>query len=89
MCIEKPLQKLEIKKEWTNALKWLLDRGFVRVSGDYLIAANHDYMSNFSMRGIGESIKMFASGELIGERVLPIALKELFPGSIIIHNGRR
>jgi len=89
MCIEKPLRKSEIKEEWTNAVKWLLDMGFVRISGDYLIAANPDYMDNFSMRGIGESIKMFVNEELIGERVLPIALKELFPGSIIIHNGRR
>lgn len=89
MCIEKPLRKSEIKEEWANAVKWLLGMGFVRFSGDYLIAANPDYMDNFSMRGIGESIKMFSDGELIGERVLPIALKELFPGSIIIHNGRR
>jgi DEAD/DEAH box helicase domain-containing protein len=32
---------------------------------------------------------MYCDGKLIGERTLPIAVKELFPGSIIIHNGVR
>ncbi|HID42290.1 MAG TPA: DEAD/DEAH box helicase, partial [Archaeoglobaceae archaeon] len=91
MCMEKPLQKSEIKKEWMNALKWLLNNRLVTTAGYHFVPSklSRDYMSNFSMRGIGESVKMYANEELVGERVLPIALKELFPGSIIIHNGRR
>jgi len=48
-----------------------------------------DFIKNFSMRGIGESVKMVVNQDIVGERSLPIALKELFPGSIILHNGKR
>lgn len=60
------------------------------VSNGYIAVEDaRQFLKNFSMRGIGESVRMIAGGKKVGDRVLPVALKELFPGSIIIHNGRR
>ncbi|RLI01876.1 RNA helicase [Candidatus Bathyarchaeota archaeon] len=91
MIIEKSLSEREIKKEWRNIVDYLVNRNFVKkVRGKYSAAMpSFKYFADFSIRGIGESIKMIANGEIIGERQLPIALKELFPGSIIIHNKKR
>jgi len=91
MCMEEPMRAEEVGKEWQNVVKWLLERGLL-VELDGLLVASKTakaFMENFSMRGIGESVKMLKDGRVVGERVLPIAIKELFPGSIIIHNGER
>ncbi len=90
MCIEKPL-RLEEAEPFTQILSELEDRGLVvRREGMYFPTVHGiEFARNFSMRGIGESVKMYSDGKLVGERTLPIAIKELFPGSIIIHNGVR
>lgn len=98
MCTEKPLERSEVKPEWTGTLEWLNKVGLIGPEGEgkgewgngYIASEEaKGFLKNFSMRGIGESVKMIANGKKVGDRVLPIALKELFPGSIIIHNGRR
>jgi DEAD/DEAH box helicase domain-containing protein len=91
MCMESPLLKSEIKQEWQEAIEWLKQKGLiVELDGEFIASSRAiDFLANFSMRGIGEAVKMIKNGEVVGERVLPIALKELFPGSIIIHNGER
>ncbi|WP_456468065.1 DEAD/DEAH box helicase [Archaeoglobus sp.] len=90
MCIEKPL-RLEEAEPFTQILNELEDRGLVvRREGMYFPTVHGiEFVRNFSMRGIGESVKMYSDGKLVGERALPIAVKELFPGSVIIHNGVR
>ena len=47
------------------------------------------FLEGFSMRGIGGKIRIIHNDREIGDRVLPIAIKELFPGAVIIHNGKR
>ncbi|MFW5936115.1 MAG: DEAD/DEAH box helicase [Candidatus Hadarchaeota archaeon] len=91
MCLEKPLQRSEVRAEWMKTLEWLSKTGLVEQEQDGYVASDEtkQFLKNFSMRGIGESVKMFAGDKKVGDRILPIALKELFPGSIIIHNGRR
>ncbi len=91
MCMEMPLFESEIKPEWRNAMEWLKQKGLVvEVDGMYLPSSDAArFLSSFSMRGIGEAVSMIKDERIIGERTLPIALKELFPGSIIIHNGER
>lgn len=90
MCIERPLKDDEVK-EYIQILNELESRGLVvKRGGMYLpTALGLEFVKSFSMRGIGDSVKMYCDGKLIGERTLPIAVKELFPGSIIIHNGVR
>ncbi|WP_290598139.1 MULTISPECIES: DEAD/DEAH box helicase [unclassified Archaeoglobus] len=90
MCIERPLKDDEAE-EYIQTLNELESRGLViKRGGMYLpTALGLEFAKSFSMRGIGDSVKMYCDGKLIGERTLPIAVKELFPGSIIIHNGVR
>ncbi|MEM0316019.1 MAG: helicase-related protein, partial [Archaeoglobaceae archaeon] len=47
------------------------------------------FLEGFSMRGIGERVRILHNGKEIGDRALPIAIKELFPEAVIIHNGKR
>jgi len=91
MCLEEPLRADEVREEWKDAIRWLLEKGLlVELNGVYVASdAAKEFMKHFNMRGIGENVKMIKDGRVIGERVLPIAIKELFPGSIIIHNGER
>ncbi len=91
MCMEKPLELSEIKKEWMKVVNRLEKKRLITKIGDvYIVSSNaSEYFKGFNMRGIGETIRMYKDGKFIGERNLPIAIKELFPGSIIIHNGER
>jgi DEAD/DEAH box helicase domain-containing protein len=91
MCMEMPLLKSEIKPEWKDTIELLMKMGLlIEANGMFLPSGKAArFLKNFSMRGIGESIRIIKDGEVVGERVLPMALKELFPGSIIVHNGER
>ncbi len=91
MMMERPMGVEEVRKEWRGVVEWLKDRKLVVEVNGLLIPTTNakEFFSNFSMRGIGESVRMVKDGRVIGERSLPIALKELYPGSIIIHNGQR
>ncbi len=88
MCIEKPTKVDEIPN---NIVTKLISEGLLVLRENFLFATEKgkDFANKFNMRGIGESIKMVCNGEVVGERVLPIAIKELYPGSIILHNGER
>jgi len=91
MCIEKPLGQEELEKTSLEILNWLKDRELVfeRDGLFYPTQKGIELCRSFSFRGIGDSVKIYHDGKLVGERALPIAVKELFPGSIIIHNGVR
>ena len=89
MCLEKPLDVGEIKDGWIPVIAEMKRQMLVVERSGKLLARDVECLKQFNMRGAGESVKMFCDGRLIGERVLPIAIKELFPGSIVIHNGVR
>ncbi len=88
MCIEKPATFDEVDVVVANKL--IADGLLIEKAGRlFATKKGEEFVKNFNMRGIGESVKMYCDGKLIGERSLPIAVKELFPGSIILHNGQR
>jgi DEAD/DEAH box helicase domain-containing protein len=89
MCLENPLNFEEIKDEWRDAVKWLLENGYINIFSKNIVATSKakEFMKSFSMRGISEPVKIVCDGRVVGERVLPLAVKELFPGSKIIHGG--
>jgi len=91
MIMERPLDKSEVREEWLEVLNFLKEMGLVvEVGGVFIPTTNASkFFEHFNMRGIGESVRMLSGGRVVGERNLPIAVKELFPGSVIIHNGRR
>ncbi len=91
MCLERPLEVDEVEDEWRDVLERLEEERLITRVGDiYMVSSNaREILRGFNMRGIGENVRMFKDGKFIGERNLPIAIKELFPGSIMIHNGER
>ncbi len=84
MAREKPLMKGEIRDE---IIQKLVRENTLIDMGDFYISGITDY--SFSMRGIGRSIKILEGDRMIGERNLPIAIRELYPGAILIHNGEK
>lgn len=91
MCIERPLQRRELDKQSMEIMQKLQAQGLVVERGGafYPTARAVELSRAFSFRGIGDTVKIYHDGKYIGERALPIAVKELFPGSILIHNGVR
>ncbi|MEM4155802.1 MAG: helicase-related protein, partial [Archaeoglobaceae archaeon] len=87
MIVEKPTKAEEIDREM---LGYLISEGYVKL-GNYLSVTEKGYsfIRSFSMRGIGDRVKMICEGKDLGERVLPIAIKELYPNALIIHDGRK
>jgi len=87
MIAEKTTRPEEVNPE---TLKMLISEGLVNPGSVLSVTEKgYRYLEQFSMRGIGERVKIIHNSREIGERVLPIAVKELFPGAIIIHNGAR
>lgn len=85
MAREMPIVKGEIEDE---ALEELVREGRLIDAGDFYIAGEY-VRDGFSMRGAGRNVKMIHNGKVVGERSLPIAIKELHPGAIVIHNRRK
>ena len=84
MALEKPLMKDEVEKE--HAEKMVKD-GILIDTGDIYIAGS--VSSDLSMRGTGKRIKIVSEGKVIGERAMPVAIRELHPGAILLHNRKR
>ncbi|MCS7144710.1 MAG: DEAD/DEAH box helicase [Archaeoglobaceae archaeon] len=85
------LEKLTKPKEVDlDLLNFLISEGYVKL-GDFLSLTErgYSYIRSFSMRGAGERVKMVCNGEEIGERVMPIAIKELYPNALLIHEGKK
>lgn len=87
MIHEKPTMPEELDPE---ILRALISEGYV-IPGKFLSITEKglNLIRNFSMRGIGERVKMLCEGREIGERVLPVAIRELYPNALIIHDGRK
>lgn len=87
MIIEKETKAEEVDPE---VLECLLSEKLVRGKEILeLTEKGRRVLESFSMRGIGEKVRILHNGKEIGDRALPIAIKELFPGAVVIHNGRR
>lgn len=44
-------------------------------------------IKRYNIRGIGDLVRIYLENKVIGERELPMALRELFPGAIYLHGG--
>lgn len=91
MCLEKPLTLGELDNFSLEIVKKLKSQKLIREENGvfYPTSKALELFRNYSFRGIGEAVRIYEDGKYIGERALPIAVKELFPGGIIIHNGVR
>lgn len=91
MACDKPIAKHELPEH-----KFAIER---HIGAGNLVLIENRYVPNYeqiksiledySIRGIGKSIDIFLNGKKVGERVLPIALEELYPQAIYFLAGTR
>ncbi|MCR6669748.1 MAG: DEAD/DEAH box helicase [archaeon YNP-WB-040] len=87
-CMDKPLSSDEFKG-WADVLKSLTDEGLLSVRGKRYHATmeGRRILRKYNIRGAGGRVEIYFNGKIIGERELPIALSELFPGAVYLHAG--
>ena len=87
-CMDKPLSSGEFE-DWTDILKSLVDEGVLSFRGKryYATQEGRRLLRRYNIRGAGGRVEIYFNGKLIGERELPIALSELFPGAVYLHAG--
>ncbi len=90
MTQEKPLSDDEYGKYKKYVDRLIDERILFHDFGEIVIKDNKlvdKMLSNFSIRGIGESVKIKVNDRAIGERSYPMALSELHPGAMYLHGG--
>jgi len=87
-CMDKPLSSEEFKG-WADVLKSLADEGLLSVRGKRYHATmdGRRILRRYNIRGAGGRVEIYFNGKIIGERELPAALSELFPGAVYLHAG--
>ncbi|MBE8539171.1 DEAD/DEAH box helicase [Geoglobus acetivorans] len=84
MAMEMPLTRDEIDDPVVDRM---VENGLLIDGGGFLFSG--DVKRDFSLRGAGKSVKIYHGERFIGERVLPIAVRELHPGGVFIHNRKK
>jgi len=88
-ALDRPLNQGEFT-EFRNLIDGLVEEGLLQRSGRRLApnpAQARRVLSNYSIRGIGQTVEIFHRGTKIGERQMPMAMSELHPGAIYLHAG--
>ncbi len=96
MCEDAPIKLSELDDFEYSVAMDLVDEGLLKiVHGKYLYLTDRGrkVVSRLkSLRGMGDRIeiviKIGSKEKKIGERELPIAIRELFPNAIYLHGGR-
>ncbi|VVB65817.1 ATP-dependent DNA helicase Hel308 [Candidatus Gugararchaeum adminiculabundum] len=74
-------------------LKRMIDDGEVKKWGEYFIPTKDGLkkLRQLSIRGAGSTVKIFdvERNKAIGEREIQMAIKELYPGALYLHGGRK
>ena len=91
MACDKPIAKHELSEHKTVIEKLEKEKLLVVFEDRYV--PNYDKINSmlkeYSIRGIGASIDIFQNGKKVGDRILPIALEELYKDAIYFLAGRR
>jgi len=91
MACDRPISKHELK-EHQEVIEQHIKKENLQVINNRIIP-NFDkinsMLSDYSIRGIGNSIDIFLDGKKVGDRVLPIALEELHKDAIYFLAGIR
>ncbi len=91
MLLDKPLNKIE-KQHYSKYLEPLFENNKIGIIKENVMLKNRSWaqkkLQNYSIRGIGNSVKIFHLDNKIGERILPMALRELHEGAIYLHGGK-
>jgi DEAD/DEAH box helicase domain-containing protein len=93
MAVDQPISPLELMKispeEQIIARQLLEEKYLEHWNQLYLISTRKgkELFRNTSLRGTGEIIRIFDEEKTIGERTLPMAIRELYPDAIYMHGG--
>lgn len=84
------LARDEVPDFWDRALKELLRDNILRVTGDrvYTTDKTEGFVKSSSVRSLGQTVKVYHEGRVIGDRTLPLALLDLHPGAIYMNSGK-
>ena len=91
MAHDKPLSYHELKEYQDIIKKHIQNQNLKKVNGRYTpnITKTNSVLSNYSIRGMGSTIDIFLGSKKVGDRILPIALEELYPEAIYFLAGKR
>ena len=88
-AMDKPIKEGEFR-EFSNILKELVESGYLQRKNSYyypVVTKIRKVLMFYNIRGIGDMVKIYYEGKRIGEREMPMAIRELFPGAIYLHGG--
>lgn len=90
MLLDKPMDKKDITRY--NHLLTVLEKEKLIILGEEKVriinrSKMQNILKNFSIRGIGNNIQIRNNNSYLGDRSLPIALRELHVGAIYLHGG--
>jgi DEAD/DEAH box helicase domain-containing protein len=91
MACDKPIAKHELQEHKDVIQKHLNVGNLVLVENRYVpnFEQIKSLLEDYSIRGIGKSIDIFLNGKKVGDRILPIALEELYPSAVYFLAGTR
>lgn len=89
-CMDKPTSINEFK-DHEDIIKQLISEGLLIVRGSRIYSSSDakKLLRRYNIRGSGGRVDIYFDGKIIGDRELPQALSELFPGAIYLHAGRK
>ncbi|MFX1296686.1 MAG: DEAD/DEAH box helicase [Promethearchaeota archaeon] len=94
MSIDQPISPLELMQITTEerivAQELLKEKYLTHLNQLFLIPTKkgRELFKNTSLRGPGEIIRIFENDKKIGERSLPMAIRELYLNAIYMHGGK-
>ncbi len=88
-CLDKPLLYYEFR-EFEDVKRKLVEDGMLKKVDKVYIPTRkaREVFLKYNIRGGGESVKIILDNKYIGERNLPIAIRELFPNAIYLHAAK-
>ncbi len=90
MTLGGALPREAVPEAWSKAIELCLSEGYLARRGRWLFLtkkARREFGS-FSLRSAGREVKIYEGSKRIGSRSLPMALHDLHPNAIYLHQGR-
>lgn len=93
MAVDQPISPFDLMKitpdEQAVAQQLMKEHFLTHLDQVYLIPTKKgiELFKNTSLRGTGENIRIIDDGNELGERSLPMAIRELYPNAIYMHGG--
>lgn len=87
---DKPLRPYEVPDAFKPVVEDLLSRNLLRRTPSAFLPTREGrrLLRRYNIRGSGSRVTIYCGDQVLGERELPIAINELFPGAIYLIRGR-